>query len=133
MIGQESLYDKIVKPAVDLAVKVQTSTSIYAFRPRMLAITRLGRTPVTLHQMAFFKMIDVRSGKHLRAESRIVANERGEVGDEILILAPALFRRQSSSQYVRLTQKVILVELYQPLGRRRGNTAQPAQHRASGR
>ena len=77
----------------------------------------LGRYPVTLHDLSETKMIDIKSGKHLRAESQVVPGDGGEIGDQLLVLAPALLRRQSGKKSIRLTQELILVELYKPLGR----------------
>ena len=115
---QNALYEKVVVPAVDLAIRIQTSTTVYRFIPRFSSKIKLCRLVVDLCEVSDLKMIDIKSGKQLRSESQLVANGEGTIGDQLLVLTPALMRRQSANNYIRLTQEVILVELYKPVGRR---------------
>lgn len=62
-------------------------------------------------------MIDVTTGKTLKPDSPIVSDSSGYIGDRMMTLSPALYRRDDD-KFVLLSQEVILVKLYEPLGRR---------------
>lgn len=69
-------------------------------------------------------MIEVATGKTLKADSPVTPDGKGDIGDQILVLSPALSRRDAD-RFIPLSQAVILVELYYPLGRRRGTIVEP--------
>lgn len=117
--SQKNLFEKVIEPAVDLAVKIQTSAAEYRFNPRIAMKGQLGRRSVTSSDIPDFKIVDIKSGKHLRADSQVVPDNNGRIGDRLLILTPALVRCRPGSRSVRLSQEAILVELNSPLGRRR--------------
>jgi len=116
--SQKNLYQKIIEPAVDLAVKIQTSAAEYHFNPRIAKKGPAARRSITSSDIQDFKMVDIKSGKRLKMDSQVVPNNNGRIGDQILILTPALIRCQPGSMSVRLSQQAILVELDNPLGRR---------------
>lgn len=69
------------------------------------------------------RMVDVATGKQLKADSPVTPDRKGNIGDRIMVLAPGLFR-QDSDRLVPLNPAIVLVELYSPLGRRRAATAE---------
>lgn len=121
-----TFYEKIVQPAVDLAVAVQTSPTPYSFFPRMTSTKIYRRLALSKDDMTRARMIDAATAKTLRADSPIVERSDGFIGEQIALLSPALVRNTQGGTPVYLTQAVILVELYYPLGRRRTALPKPA-------
>lgn len=121
----EDFYHKIIQPAVSLALAIQTSPTPYYFGPRMTGTSITKKWVLTKEHLTCVKMIDAKTGKTLKAESPLMANEDGYIGQQIAPLAPALRRHLLGQNSVGLTQEVLLVELFYPLGRRRANTVQP--------
>ena len=60
----------------------------------------------------------------LKPDSLVVSDSNGFIGEQIMMLSPALVRRDED-KIVRLSQEVLLVELYKPLGRRRARHVEP--------
>jgi len=82
--------------------------------------TYLGqRYPLSRDDLVRMRVLDVETGKTLKADSLIGANQYGEIGHQIALLTPALWRQGEGEKPVRLTQAIILAELFHPLGRRR--------------
>ena len=69
-------------------------------------------------------MIDAATGKTLKPDSPVTPDAHGDIGDRIMVLAPGLWRHDRD-KVVPLSQEIILVELYNPVGRRRGGTVEP--------
>ena len=112
-----TLYDKIIKLAVNLAITIQTSKTTYHFEYRAPSAAPFMMYPVSKHSLGRYRMIDVATGKTLKPESPIVSDSSGNIGVRMMTLSPALYRRKDDES-VLLSQEVILVELYKALGRR---------------
>lgn len=63
------------------------------------------------------KMIDSKSGRQLKPDSAVVADEDGIIGDIVICLEPGLHRIIKGKQ-TTLRQEIFLVELHHPLGKR---------------
>lgn len=123
-----TLCEKVIIPATFLAVAIHISPTPYVFVPRMTK-ARIGKDELLARQnLTQVKIIDAATGKTLKADSPVVANKEGYIGEQIALLTPSLYRCIPGEGSVRLTQAVILGELHHPLGRRRGNTAQSTRH-----
>ena len=109
--------EKVITPAINFAIQIQTSPTLYAFQPE-LPWPKLGKGgAISKDHITEAKLIDVMSGKTLKATSAVVADERGRIGSYIATLAPSLLRYEPHRQPIRLTQEVVLVALDEPLGR----------------
>jgi len=124
-----NFYDKVICPAVKLAMAIQTSPTSYMFKPSMTTTNISQRYLLSKHNLADLKAIDAKTGKTLKADSPVVTNEDGNIGAQIALLTPGLWRLGPDEKPVCLTQEVLLIELYHPLGRR---CEQPHRHQASG-
>jgi len=126
-----AFYEKIVKPAINLAMATQQSPIAYSFRPCMEDTAISQRLLLSRTDLADDKVIDVATGKTLKADSLVVANKDGYVGEQIALLSPALWRCVPGEKEVRLTREVLLAKLFHPLGRRRANTTQNSHRQTS--
>ncbi len=117
----QGFYDRVIKPAVRLANKLQTSATRYQFSPRMGTNSPFSKLNLTHHQLSASKVIDVETGKTLKADSPIEQDMRGEIGRNILLLAPALYRCNPGQAPIQLVKETVLVKLHKPLGRRRAS------------
>ena len=116
-ISLKTLYEKVIKPAVDLAITMQTSMTTYQFDIQAPSDTLFMPYSVSEASLGRCQMIDVATRKTLKPDSPVVADSNGNIGDRIMTLSPALYRC-NEDKFVLLAQEVILVELYKPLGRR---------------
>ncbi|KAL8789356.1 MAG: hypothetical protein Q9195_006883 [Heterodermia aff. obscurata] len=133
--GQASLdtfYSNIIKPAVELALIIQTSTSSYRFEPRMSSNPITKPCKISRKDLGSFRMTDVETGKTLKPESPVRPDCDGDIGIEMIVLKPGLLRFDADKS-VPLSQEAILIKLYHPLGRRRAVTVEPEKKDESAR
>ncbi|KAL8847995.1 MAG: hypothetical protein Q9221_006957 [Calogaya cf. arnoldii] len=118
---QESLiklWDSVVRPAVTLAKKIQTSPTCYEFLPKVASRSQFRYSEVHQAELANFKLIDIVSRKTLKMNSPVRPDEKGDIGIQIMMLAPALYRRDPGQAALLLVTETDLIELHTPLGRR---------------
>ena len=116
--GPEShatFYDQVLFPAVKLANSMKMSTSEYVVTIPQLLVTRF--KPVTIDMLEKSKMLDSKSGKHLKPDSAVVADKDGAIGNFIIGLEPELCRVAKGKETM-LYPGTILVELFHPLEKR---------------
>ena len=124
--GWEVLHTAIVLPALHLSTSLRLSTATY----RLLAHTspplpNSSQRP-TIHTYTIPKatLIDISSHKILRPDSLLKVNADGRIGEEILVIAPALLRIQQSDgeskreRGVVVCKPTVLVKLDEPMGKR---------------
>ena len=116
-ISLGTLYEKVIKLAVDIAITMQTSLTTYHFDNRAPSATPFVTYSVSKLSLGRTQLIDVETRKPLKPDSLILSDSSGNIGDRIMTLSPALYRRNKGNS-VLLSQEIILVKLYKPLGRR---------------
>ena len=110
-----TFYNQVLVPAVKLANAMKMSTSEYVVTIPQLLVTRF--KPVTMDMLKKSKMLDSKSGKHLKPDSAVVADKDGVIGNFIIGLEPELCRVAKGKETM-LYPATILVELFHPLGKR---------------
>lgn len=126
-----TFFEKVIGPSIVLAQAIQTSPTLYTFWPSMTSSTIGKRWLVPKNELGLMRIIDAKTGKTLKADSPIMENNNGLIGEQIALLTPALYRCTPGEKSMRLTQEVVLIELYHPLGRRHGLTMQENQRLTS--
>ncbi|KAL8705485.1 MAG: hypothetical protein Q9201_001416 [Fulgogasparrea decipioides] len=110
---------RVIIPAVNLANTMQTSATKYKFVPTMKEVSPFKTYTLTQEDLLRSKVIDVTTAKTLKVDSPVESNGKGEIGEQILLLAPALYRQDSEYSSLLLVKKVVLVKLDKPLCKRR--------------
>ncbi|MCJ1471605.1 hypothetical protein MMC13_000245 [Lambiella insularis] len=87
-----NLQDQVVKPAFRLAIECQISPTSYRFGWTPLCDPHLSFGLVGQDILRECKVIDVFSGKRLRADKAVIPNESGMIGQPIMMLEPCLYK-----------------------------------------
>ncbi|KAL8756091.1 MAG: hypothetical protein Q9184_004602 [Pyrenodesmia sp. 2 TL-2023] len=118
----KTLLDKVVEPAVKLANQIQISPATYEFLSKVEEIPPLDGCVLSVDHLSKWKLIDVTTGKTLKIDSPVQANDKGQIGTRVMVLAPALYRLDPGKDPLLLVKPIVLVQLYKPMGRRRAAT-----------
>lgn len=114
----KELHDHIVNPAVQVAANMRLSTENYRTTSR-LAGKPSDQSSMFLHEVQRCNMIDLSSQKIIRPDSVLKVGEDGRIGEQILVVQPALIRtpREAGPNAV-LCKPSMLVRLDEPMGRK---------------
>jgi len=123
--AMKRFHAHITLPAIDLACNLRCSPVRYSFvynihegqRPSIrptLAPQRKGR-PVKQTERGKVNMVDVNSQRLLKPSQILVATQDGTIGEEIMLLCPALCRRKGEGDEVVLRKTLHLVKLLAPI------------------
>ena len=77
--------------------------------------------PAYSEDLKFVKLVDIKTSKVLKAESGVVADAKGNIGDVIMPLEPSLWRVGESNGDVKLRQGIFLIQLKRPLLKRKAD------------
>ncbi|MCJ1244452.1 hypothetical protein MMC30_001650 [Trapelia coarctata] len=114
------LYERIIVPAIKLAIDIQVSSALYRFLPDSLEELVLECGKVRIDALKQVGMIDVKTRKTLRLDSPVVADEQGYIGKLLFLVEPQLLRRNDVPEKTTyLRQAMYLVELFHPLEKRK--------------
>ncbi|KAL8786639.1 MAG: hypothetical protein Q9213_002668 [Squamulea squamosa] len=119
----QEFHDKVIDPAVNLATKIQISPTNYEFVPKMEKyFDSFDVHSVGYDQLSRSRFVDIETGKTLKVDSPIQTNEKGEIGTQVMVVVPALYRCNPGQDPLLLVKEIDLVKLHKPLGRRRAAT-----------
>lgn len=115
----EELHEQIILPTIQLATKLRLSTTDYRliFHP----FTRdPSKTTTAYHyEIQNSSMIDIMTHKIIRPDSMLKVAEDGRIGEEMLVVSPALVRDQKDGNgKVMVCKPTVLVRLDEPMGKR---------------
>ena len=114
--AHHSFDTQILRPAVSLANTVQESTTKYAWTlPKRI----IGEgTPVSKDDLEIHKIMDMKTGKCLKPDSLVTADQQGVIGTAVLMIEPCLGLMNGERQWNTLRQGMSIVNLKFPLGQR---------------
>ncbi|KAL8916868.1 MAG: hypothetical protein Q9208_008300 [Pyrenodesmia sp. 3 TL-2023] len=112
----EKLRDGVIKPALDLAAAIMTSATPYGFSRRMTPDTRYAHRAIQYRDLAInrCKMIDINTRGPVRVSKVPLHGSDETIAEEVLLLAPALLRRDPGRPEKTLTPERICVKMVQP-------------------
>lgn len=113
------LHKQIIQPTIHLATKLRLSTTDYrlTFHP----FTRdPGKTSTAYHhEIPNCSMVDITTHKIVRPDSMLKVGDDGRVGEEMLVVSPALVREHTDGKgRVMVCKPTVLVRLDEPMGKR---------------
>jgi len=116
----EELYEKIIKPSVQLALDIQTNSRPYTFMPPMDDPKQLyGFGRVGIDIVGSITAMDFKSHKTLKPMSSIRKDSEGFIGKPILLVEPALLLKEYGDKDVAwprpLRHATYLLVLFYPL------------------
>jgi len=122
--GQEkslrSFYERVILPAVQLAIDVRVSTTPYEWYPNMSGPKPRSWKKIASNALNFNSMIEVETRKALKVDSPVVSDKNGYIGVPVLLVEPGLVRRSVGKERPKtLRPPTYLLELFFPLGKRR--------------
>ncbi|KAL8715915.1 MAG: hypothetical protein Q9220_000582 [cf. Caloplaca sp. 1 TL-2023] len=115
----ERLLKSVVYPAIKLAHMMKLSPTSYELVPKISAKDSFRSLWITPDHLKNSKAIDLATGKTLKIDSSVEVNEQGRVGFRLMVLAPALYRKNPDNSKLLLVKEMMLVKLLKPLGKRR--------------
>ncbi len=119
----DSLHDRVVAPAAKLADIIRTSSTTYEFKSATETFLFLTAYNFTQQNLSDYRLVDIDTRKTLKADSPVEASGNGQIGSGIMVLTPALYRCDPGRETLQLVKATSLIQLFKPLGRRRGVTA----------
>ena len=112
---EATLRMEVIMPAMEFEFMIHTSFHAYHFGDAGIAFEK---QEVDVDSLAERKCTDVDTGKKLTPASPVVADEKGSIGEEVLVIEPMLYRMEGD-KLLNLRPGHHLIELYHPLKRRR--------------
>ncbi len=115
----DDLHQQIILPAVHLANKLRLSTTDYRLLFHPFTRDPAKATTAYHYEIQNSSMIDLATHKVIRPDSILKVAEDGRIGEEVLVVAPAMVREQRGGQgKVMVCKPTVLVKLDEPMGRR---------------
>ena len=106
--------DKVVQPAVELVIMIQTSRSIYRFTLPKVYFQK--SRPISVRDLyGNYKYVDIETLKTVKPSSKVVADKKGFIGDIALPVEPVLQRQNRGAKSTLLCQGTYLISLDAPL------------------
>lgn len=117
--GMKELLDHVIYPAIQVSTSMRMSTTTYRMTTRLANKNPDHNLIMYAHELQRCHMVDVASHKIIRPDSALKVAEDGRIGEQMLVLQPALLRiqREGGSNLV-LCKPTMLVRLDEPMGRR---------------
>lgn len=117
--GWEDLHTQVILPAVQLSTKLRLSTADYQLTSHIFHRDPSQSASVFVFEIKSSSMIDITTHKILRPDSVLKVAEDGRIGEEKLVVAPALLRLHKDGKgKVLVCKPTILVKLDEPMGKR---------------
>ncbi|CAF9922409.1 hypothetical protein IMSHALPRED_005680 [Imshaugia aleurites] len=115
----DSLHAQIIQPTVHLATQLRLSTTTYRLFFHPFTRDAKKRSTAHHHEIPNSSMIDMATHKMIRPDSVLKIGADGRIGEEMLVVSPALVREQEDGKgKVMVCKPTVLVKLDEPMGKR---------------
>lgn len=113
------IYQQIILPAIQLSVKMRLSTTDYRLASRRFAKESGQGSKIFVYEVKDSSMIDITTQKIIRPDSNLKVADDGRIGQEMLVITPALLRDQKDGRSrILICKPTVLVKLDEPMGKR---------------
>ncbi|CAD6591487.1 MAG: hypothetical protein ASARMPREDX12_005190 [Alectoria sarmentosa] len=115
----EELHKQIILPAIQLATKLRLSTTDYRLIFHPFTRDPSKSTTAYHYEIQNSSMMDIMTHKIIRPDSILKVAEDGRIGEEMLVVSPALVRNQRDGNgRVMVCKPTVLIKLDEPMGKR---------------
>lgn len=115
----QDLHTQIILPAIHLSTKLRLSTADYKLIPHIFHRDPTQAATVFMFEIKNSCMIDISTHKILRPDSVLKVAPDGRIGEEKLVVSPALLRVHGDGKgRVLVCKPTVLVKLDEPMGKR---------------
>ena len=116
--GWKDLHKQVVLPAIELATAIRVSMVDYHFVARLFRKGPEKQNAIYHNEIQHYQLIDNATHKIVRPDSSLKIANDGRIGDELLILSPALVRKKDEDHSTIISKPTILIKLDQPMEKR---------------
>ena len=116
--GWKELHKQIVLPAVELVTAIRLSMVDYQFVARLFNKGPEKEHTIFRNEIQHYQLVDNATHKIIRPDSALKIAEDGRIGDELLIVSPALLRKKDKDHRAIISKPTVLVKLDQPMEKR---------------
>ena len=116
----EDLHTQIILPSIQLANKLRLSTVDYRLLFRPFARDP-GKASTAYHyEIPNASMVDLQTHKVIRPDSGLKVGDDGRIGEDVLVVSPALVRdsKDGGRGKVLVCKPTVVVKLDEPMGKR---------------
>ena len=115
----KEIHSQIVLPAIQLSVKLRLSTTDYRLASRRFAKETGQGSSIFVYEVKDSSMVDIATQKMIRPDSNLKVADDGRIGQEMLVLTPALLRDQKDGKSrILVCKPTVLIKLDEPMGKR---------------
>lgn len=116
--GWMELHKQVVLPAIELGTAIRVSMVDYHFVTRLFNKAPNKQGTIYQNEIQHYQLVDNATHKIIRPDSALKIGEAGRIGDEMLVVSPALLRRRDGDHRAIITRPTVLVKLDQPMEKR---------------
>ena len=113
-----SFYTQIFRPAVNLASTIKESTTRYEWSLQDSTTILKKWKPLSKACFNKNKIVDMKTGKCLKPDNLVTADQQGIIAIGVLMIEPSLYRLNWNGQGNTLRQGTIIANLKSPLEKR---------------
>ena len=123
--AMENFHVNITLAAIDLASAIRRSLKQYRFdfgldqvsrQPkRRTLMPQHGSFPIYQHEVDRFEMFDLKSRRKVRSSQALSVNSKKQIGEEVLLIHPALYRCKAEVKVKCLVKATLLINLLKPV------------------
>lgn len=116
--GWKDLYEQVIIPAVQVSTSIRLSPVDYRTASRMPKPPDQSKI-MFINELQKCEMMDIITHKMIRPDSILKIAENGRIGEQMLVVQPALLRTlKGNNDSVILCKPLVLVRLDEPMARR---------------
>lgn len=116
--GWKELHKQIVLPAIELATAIRVSMVDYHFAVRLFNKAAEKQHTIYHNEIPHYQLVDNATHKVVRPDSVLKIAEDGRIGEELLVVSPALMRKKDEDHRAIICRPTILLKLDQPMEKR---------------
>ena len=116
--GWEKLHKQVVLPAIEIATAMRVSMTDYQLETRLFKKAPEKANAIYHNEIQHYQLVDNATHKIVRPDSTLKTADDGRIGEELLVVSPALLRKKDENHRAIICKPTILIKLDEPMGKR---------------